>query len=116
MFETGTAVFCGLAFVFAKLRRRTMLRLLNHDLLLDVGVSLIVLAIHWGTFSGVMAATVAVNLAPENPYLANAMREWPQGYFLNFNGLTRLVSQMWPFAALFYLMLLAPSLGREPEK
>ena len=59
MLETGLAVFCGLAFVFAKLKRRTMLRLLNHDLLLDVGVSLIVLAIHWGTFSGVMAATVA---------------------------------------------------------
>ena len=59
MFETGLAVFCGLAFVFAKLKRRTMLRLLNHDLLLDVGVSLIVLAIHWGSFAGVMAATMA---------------------------------------------------------
>jgi VanZ family protein len=63
-----------------------------------------------------MAATVVVNLAPENPYLANALHEWPQGYFLNFNGLTRLVSLIWPFAALFYLMLLAPRLGREPKK
>jgi NhaP-type Na+/H+ or K+/H+ antiporter len=36
-----------------------MLRLLHHDMLLDVMVTLIVLAIHFGTFSGVMAATVA---------------------------------------------------------
>ncbi len=55
-----------------------------------------------------MAATVLVNLAPENPYLANALQQWPQGYFLNFNGVTHLVSLAWPFVALFYLMLLAP--------
>jgi VanZ family protein len=58
-----------------------------------------------------MAATVLVNLAPENPYLANALQQWPQGYFLNFNGVTRLVSLAWPFVALFYLMLLAPRLA-----
>jgi len=55
-----------------------------------------------------MAATVLVNLAPENPYFANALAQWPQGYFLNFNGVTHLVSLAWPFAALFYLMLVAP--------
>ena len=60
-----------------------------------------------------MAATVLVNLTPENPYLANALQQWPQGYFLNFNGVTRLVSLAWPFVALFYLMLLAP---RPPEE
>jgi len=60
-----------------------------------------------------MAATVLVNLAPKNPYLVNALQEWPQGYFLNFNGVTHLVSLAWPFAALFYLMLLAPRLARE---
>ena len=55
-----------------------------------------------------MAATVLVNLTPENPYFADALQQWPQGYFLNFNGVTHLVSIAWPFAALFYLMLLAP--------
>ena len=55
-----------------------------------------------------MAATVLVNLTPENPYFADALQQWPQGYFLNFNGVTHLVSLAWPFAALFYLMLLAP--------
>ncbi|NVO07426.1 MAG: hypothetical protein HXX19_16585 [Rhodoferax sp.] len=59
MIETGLAVFLAMAFIFIKLRRRTMLRLLNHDMWLDVAVTLIVLAIHWGTFSGVMAATAA---------------------------------------------------------
>ena len=55
-----------------------------------------------------MAATVLVNLTPENPYLVDAMQQWPQGYFLNFNGVTHLVAIAWPFAALFYLMLLVP--------
>jgi hypothetical protein len=60
-----------------------------------------------------MAATVLVNLAPENPYFANALQQWPQGYFLNFNGVTHLVSLAWPFVALFYLMLLATRLAEE---
>jgi len=54
-----------------------------------------------------MAATVLVNVAPENPYLANSLQLWRQGHFLNFNGLTRLVSTLWPFAALVYLLLAA---------
>jgi hypothetical protein len=58
-----------------------------------------------------MGATVLVNLTPENPYFADALQQWPQGYFLNFNGVTHLVSLAWPFAALFYLMLLAPRAG-----
>jgi VanZ family protein len=58
-----------------------------------------------------MAATVLVNLAPENPYFASALQQWPQGYYLNFNGVTHLVSLAWPFVALFYLMLLAPRSG-----
>ncbi|MGP1676060.1 MAG: hypothetical protein ACTS6J_02750, partial [Burkholderiales bacterium] len=60
-----------------------------------------------------MAATVLVNLAPENPYFADALQQWPQGYYLNFNGVTHLVSLAWPFVALFYLMLLAPRSGSE---
>jgi VanZ family protein len=51
-----------------------------------------------------MAATTVVNIAPANPYLAQALSEWRQGHFLNFNGLTRLVSTVWPFVALVYLL------------
>jgi VanZ family protein len=54
-----------------------------------------------------MAATVLVNLAPPNPYLAATLKVWQQGHFLNFNGLTRVVSVAWPFAALGYLIVLA---------
>ena len=59
MFTTGFAIFLGLVFIFIKLPRRTMLRWLRYDVILDVAVTLIVLAIHFGTFSGVMAATFA---------------------------------------------------------
>ena len=59
MLSSGFTVFLGIALILAKLPRRTMLRVLKHDLALDVAVSLITLLIHWGTFSGVMAATVA---------------------------------------------------------
>jgi len=61
-----------------------------------------------------MAATVLVNLAPSNPYFAATLKVWEQGHFLNFNGLTRLVSAAWPFAALAYLVYLAASRRRDP--
>jgi len=61
----------------------------------------------------IMAATVLVNLAPPNPYLAATLKLWQQGHFLNFNGLTRLVSALWAFVALGYLIFLAAR-RREP--
>jgi len=54
-----------------------------------------------------MTATVLVNLAPPNPYLASTLAVWAQGHFLNFNGLTRLLSMVWPFVACAYLIFLA---------
>jgi hypothetical protein len=63
----------------------------------------------------IMAATVLVNLAPPNPYFTNTLRVWHQGHFLNFNGLTRLVSAAWPFIVLGYLIYLA-SRRREAER
>ena len=44
MFETGLAIFLGLVFIFIKLKRRTMLRALNHDMAIDVCVTLLTLA------------------------------------------------------------------------
>ena len=52
-----------------------------------------------------MAATVLVNLAPHNPYSLAALATWRQGHFPNFNGLTRLVSTLWPFLTLPFLLL-----------
>ncbi len=51
-------------------------------------------------------ATVLVNLAPENPYSANTWQTWNPGQFLNFHGLTKLLSSLWPFLALPWLMML----------
>jgi len=61
-----------------------------------------------------MTATVLVNLAPPNPYFAATLKVWGQGHFLNFNGLTHLVSAVWPFAALAYLVYFAATERRAP--
>lgn len=53
-----------------------------------------------------LVATTLVNVAPENPYLANTYQVWNPGQFLNFHGLTRLASNLWPFLALPWLMLM----------
>jgi VanZ family protein len=58
-----------------------------------------------------LAATAIVNLAPPNPYNTAAFSLWQQGQYLNFNGLTRLVAIVWPFATMFYLVLLAADRG-----
>ena len=59
MLETGLVVFLGMALLLIKLPRRLVLMALGRPLLIDLSVSVLVLIIHWGTFSGVMAATVA---------------------------------------------------------
>ena len=59
MLITGFAIFLALLLIFIKLPRRTLLRLLRYDLVIDVVITLLVLVVHFGTFSGVMAATVA---------------------------------------------------------
>ena len=59
MLTSAFAIFLGLVFVLAKLKRRLMLRLLHHDALLDITVTVLVLYVHWGSFEGVMAATIA---------------------------------------------------------
>jgi len=59
MFLTGLAIFTGAALLLAKLRRRWMLRALNHDLAVDLTVTAATLVLHWGTFSGVIGATIA---------------------------------------------------------
>lgn len=63
-----------------------------------------------------MGATVLVNMAPANPYFVSILMVWTQGHFLNFNGLTRLLSSVWPFAALLYLILLAARQGGEGSR
>jgi hypothetical protein len=57
--ESGVIIFVGLLLLFIKLPRLLALRLLGQPLALDLAVSVAAYILHWGTFSGVMAAAVA---------------------------------------------------------
>lgn len=59
MFTTGSAVFLALLLILAKLPRRWTLRLLRYDVAADIAVTVLVMFVHWGSFDGVMAATIA---------------------------------------------------------
>ena len=59
MISTGIVIFTGIALLLAKLKREWLLRALHHDMALDLTVTVVMLIIHYGTFSGLMAATVA---------------------------------------------------------
>jgi len=59
MIASGFLVFLGVFLILLKLPRRAFVWLLGHDLILDVAVTVFTLAVHFGTFSGVMAASVA---------------------------------------------------------
>lgn len=57
--ESGVIIFIGLMLMFIKLPRKTSLWLLGKPLPLDISVSVLAYILHWGTFTGVMAAAVA---------------------------------------------------------
>jgi VanZ family protein len=48
-------------------------------------------------------STVVVNFAPPNPYYLATVQDLNPGRFLNFNGLTQLISALWPFLAVLYV-------------
>ena len=73
---------------------------------LGVGLLLPRLLRHTLAAVALLAATVLVNIAPENPYLLFNQTLINQGHFLNFSGLTHLVASLWPFLALAYLSAL----------
>jgi len=101
------AVLMGADSAFAWLTRGAQLGLAGGALLAWAAMRLPRGARHVLAALLVAGATALVNLAPSNPYFAAILQAWPQGHFLNFNGLTRLVSAVWPLAALAYLAVLA---------
>jgi hypothetical protein len=74
--ESGIIIFAGLLLLFWKLRRRWALRLLAYPLALDLTVSAAAYAIHWGTFTGVMAAAVAGLMCSGFTALARCLFGW----------------------------------------
>ena len=57
---------------------------------------------------------IVVNTVPVNPYFVSTLQGWVQGKFLNFNGAAQFLSLMWPFFALWFLLLPSHQLNR-PE-
>lgn len=58
MFAMGFVVALGLLFTFFKLSWRNRLRMLSYPIAIDLVVFIGLTMIHWGTFSGVMVATI----------------------------------------------------------
>jgi len=57
--ESGIIVFVGLVFLFIKLPKALQRTLVKHELSLDLAMMIMAYTLHWGTFTGVMAAAVA---------------------------------------------------------
>ena len=57
--ESGVIIFLGMLLLGIKLPRRVSLKLLGNPLALDLSVSVLAYTMHYGTFSGIMAAAVA---------------------------------------------------------
>ncbi|MGI4845988.1 MAG: VanZ family protein [Janthinobacterium lividum] len=55
---------------------------------------------------------IVVNTVPVNPYFVSTLQGWVQGKFLNFNGAAQFLSLMWPFLALWFLLLPSHQLNR----
>lgn len=58
MFESGLVVGLGLLATLSKMNWTWKLRVLSSPLLMDAIVFVMLIVIHWGTFSGVMVATI----------------------------------------------------------
>jgi VanZ family protein len=56
---------------------------------------------------------VVVNTVPANPYFVSTLQGWVQGKFLNFNGAAQFLSLLWPFIALWFLLLPSHKLNRQ---
>ncbi|MES2264128.1 MAG: VanZ family protein [Pseudomonadota bacterium] len=53
-----------------------------------------------------------VNTTPVNPYFLVTLQGWVQGKFLNFNGAAQFLALLWPFFALWFLLLPSHKLNR----
>jgi VanZ family protein len=69
----------------------------------------------WAAVLLLAFGTVLVNVAPENPYLVAALKVLQGGYYHGFNGLMRLLSATWPFAAIAFLLFPARRAAATPR-
>ena len=74
--ESGVIIFLGLLLLSFKLPSRILVRILGRPMLADLTASFVAYALHWGTFSGVMAAAVAGLMC--SAYIS--LMRWAVGY------------------------------------
>lgn len=58
MIEMGLVVALGLLVVLAKLPWRWKMRIISNPIIVDMSIFAMLTILHWGTFSGVMVATI----------------------------------------------------------
>ena len=62
--------------------------------------------------TSLVLSLLVVNSIPVNPYFMSTLQGWVQGKFLNFNGAAQFLSLLWPFFALWFLLLPSHKLNR----
>ena len=55
--------------------------------------------------AGLVLHLSLLNQAPASAYFADTLQAWEQGRFIRFNGLAQWLGWLWPYAALFYVLL-----------
>lgn len=63
-----------------------------------------------------LLSLLVVNSVPVNPYFSSTLQGWVQGKFLNFNGAAQFLSLLWPFFAIWFLMLPSHKLNRVADR
>ena len=87
----GLIVWLGFLFLMIKLPVTVNLRLLGHAAKLDLTISAVAYALHWGTFTGVMAAAVAGLLCS----ISTSFLCWAIGHI---RGNTYVAGNLWDFS------------------
>jgi hypothetical protein len=79
MIEMGIVVGIGLLMTLVKASWHWKMRMLSNPLIVDVIVLALLLLVHWGTFSGVMVATIGAMVAS----LTLSGARWLYGYVMD---------------------------------
>ena len=58
MLEMGIVVALGLLVMLAKMPWKWKMRIISNPLIVDMSIFVVLTIVHWGTFTGVMVATV----------------------------------------------------------
>ena len=78
MFSFGLVVALGLLVILAKLDWKKRIWMFSHPLTMDLSCFVVLTLLHWGTFSGVMVATVGALFTS----ITMSVGKWLFGYIV----------------------------------